>query len=355
MARRYTFAEFGEQFVSRAVMPQLAATVSRSLPREIHVEKEVPNAKVVGVVMPRGATGRRISPDEVLVSLSMHMTLHVLLLGFADETYEIEATVQFPFRVETWEPLVVFVNVLREVPESAVSLSISSSAWLKLAQKVGNLEGEVRKAIAQELTKQLAATKNARTIDVLKLAGGGAKGGPAQESVPEAERASILALFERAPARVEEPDLENAQGLLGEGPSAPTGGEGAPKSWGTAGGAAPPSAPLVAPDERLEHVFDGPGTAFFRLTMKKGQHVSCEYFAQGAEARLEAALREAWGGGLDQAGVSADAALGSFDWTRGSLNLGYLRPVEEDGEYLFSLTASAPVVFRTKGLKLEER
>ena len=163
---RITFQQFGEQFVRLAVTAQVLTREFNKAMGNKPLDgsgKEGPasylySGTVVGFVF------KQLSPEEFEGALKLKMEFKLRPVAGL-EHWKLDILVPFRIRVETYEPLTIYLNHTTVAPEqlriTREKVSLTELWW-------GKVEPVLRKTIADEVTKGLRESKAARTIDVLK-------------------------------------------------------------------------------------------------------------------------------------------------------------------------------------------
>lgn len=175
---RIPFAAFGVQFVRQVFTPaRLARQMAAQLPPPLNGYAPVQEGSAFGHVKYSAA----VRPPQVAaatdrigwlrVTLPIDMTV-TLNLGVLNKTFNLRAHVPFWMVVETYKPLVVFLNVTEvQRTEVVVTPTETPSGWLtsKIWEAVS---AQLKVSLADEVNKSLRGSYSSRVIDLLKTVGG---------------------------------------------------------------------------------------------------------------------------------------------------------------------------------------
>lgn len=169
---RITFAQFGEGFMLWAFTPQVIGTsVDAALHKmgtmTIHEKEGV--AEVNARVSSKGCSVRRVSPEELAISIPLAMDMDIKIAGIVPEKYAVNVSVEVRFVVEAHRPLWVFL-AMKPIPLGAVAVSVQGKSWTQIAQGIGGLADQVRQKVAQQVWESFNTPEvvKSRTINVLE-------------------------------------------------------------------------------------------------------------------------------------------------------------------------------------------
>jgi hypothetical protein len=172
--KQLTFAEFGQQFLERAVtLDVIARTLGRVVPTE---QQFVLNAPARVEVMARtqiGAIARQPSdaPDRELVfavPLQIHLALTVGML-VAEERYTALATTSLRLVARTLAPLTIQIDCDPVLLDDVAVASEGDGNWFDLAKRFGVLDSAIQQQVASMIDQHVHESRHMRTIDVRKL------------------------------------------------------------------------------------------------------------------------------------------------------------------------------------------
>lgn len=171
MGQRIPFTHFGPAFIDLIFTEaRLKKELDKSFVRTVPIDQ--PEAKGSATVsgctvtlLPR--EGRPEWERVFDVRVFFTMALKIDLLG-ATENYKVEGQVRMRLWVETQAPLTVLLNGL-PVPESEVNLVATGVGnWLNLdIAKKFDLENKLKRAMAENFTKEFAQSYHSRLINIL--------------------------------------------------------------------------------------------------------------------------------------------------------------------------------------------
>jgi hypothetical protein len=167
-----SYEQFGRAFIDLVITPDLIAQrLDAQLGAAIPVNQAVAAATVTGSATPSACRATRApaagdGTDEIVVVVPLHMSLHVSILDLLDEDYEVSASVELRLHIETWSPLNIVINADPVGPDD-ITLHITSTSWLKIAERLGGLEQQLKTAVCAEFNGRIEQGRSDRLIDVL--------------------------------------------------------------------------------------------------------------------------------------------------------------------------------------------
>lgn len=166
------FPHFGMEFV-RHVFTE--ARLKKELDKALVQSVPVATAQAVGSATIGGCSIKHLPQEgnpqtervfDVFVPFTMALKVNVLMV---QETYSVAGQVRMRLWVEAYPPLRFFLNGAPVPPQEVTLVAAGVGNWLNadIAKKF-NLEGELRKNLAQRFTEEFAKSQHARWIDILQ-------------------------------------------------------------------------------------------------------------------------------------------------------------------------------------------
>ena len=213
MARRtrdLSFAEFGQQFIERAVTPEMIGkSLAQIVPTEQRITLASPTAIAIDARTTIGDVARlphNAAEHELIFDapLAVHLSLAVDML-VTREQYAAVATTCLRLIARTRAPLTIYVDCMSVTPEQIAVASEGQGNWFDLVKRFGMLDAAIRQQVARIVNQHIEASRPRRTIDVRKLiasmadtVAGGAR------RPPKAARASGTSRRRQSPAPADE-------------------------------------------------------------------------------------------------------------------------------------------------------
>lgn len=171
--------------MSRILFTQFGMEFARLVFTEVRLKKELDKAFVqtVAIKTPEAVGSATLHPCTVVhlpgegrpeservfnVFIPFQMTLRVSLMGFGNESYNVNGRVQMRLWLEAREPLVMYLNG-KDVPAAAVTLTAEGNGnWLNLdIAKAFGMERILREKMAKQFNEEFSKSSGSRTIDIL--------------------------------------------------------------------------------------------------------------------------------------------------------------------------------------------
>jgi hypothetical protein len=172
-SERLTYEQFGRAFIGLVITPdEIAQSINAQLGADISIAESVAAASVTGTATPASCSATRApagddGSDTILVTVPLHISLHVSILELLDEDYDVSANVALRLRVQTWSPLTIIIAPDTVAPDD-VTLQISTSSWLKIAERLGGLEQQIKAALCSNFNDRISQGQSSRQFDVLE-------------------------------------------------------------------------------------------------------------------------------------------------------------------------------------------